>query len=91
MVRPLRDADTQLLAAVLARRKQVTGILVAEKNRMSRAIPEVRPRIQAHITRLEQELNDLDGVFRNRSLAVGYGGKRTNSCAVFPASANSYR
>ena len=62
VVRPLRDADTQLLAAVLARRKQVTGILVAEKNRMSRAIPEVRPRIQAHITRLEQELNDDDEV-----------------------------
>ena len=31
---------------------------------MSRAIPEVRPRIQAHITWLEQELKDLDGDLR---------------------------
>ena len=38
--------------------------MVAEKNRMSRAIPEVRPRIQAHITWLEQELKDLDGDLR---------------------------
>jgi transposase len=63
-IRPLRDADTQILGAVLARRKQVTAILVAEKNRMSRAIPEVRPRIQGHITWLEQELKDLDGDLR---------------------------
>ena len=63
-IRPLRDADTQILGAVLARRKQVTAILVAEKNRLSRAIPEVRPRIQAHITWLEQELKDLDGDLR---------------------------
>ena len=68
IVRPLRDADTQLLAAVLARRKQVTAILVAEKNRLSRAIPEVRPRIQAHITWLEQELKDLDGDLRESVL-----------------------
>ena len=64
LVRPLRDADTQILGAVLARRRQVTAILMAEKNRMSRAIPEVRPRIQAHITWLEQELKDLDGDLR---------------------------
>ena len=63
-MRPLRDADTQILGAALARRKQVTAILAAEKNRMSRAIPEVRPRIQAHITWLEQELKDLDGDLR---------------------------
>ena len=31
LVRPLRDADTQVLGAVLARRRQVTEISVAEK------------------------------------------------------------
>ena len=30
------------------------------KNRLSRAVVEVRPRIQSHIAWLEQELNDLD-------------------------------
>ena len=43
-LRPLRDADTQALGAVLARRRQVMEILVAEKNRLGRAVPQVRPR-----------------------------------------------
>ena len=63
-IRPLRDAETQVLSAVLARRRQVSSIILAEKNRLSRAIPEVSPRIQAHINRLEQELNDLDSDLR---------------------------
>ena len=57
-MRPLRDADTQALGAVLARRWQVMGI--PEKNRLSRAAPEVRPSIEAHIDWLKQELDDLD-------------------------------
>ena len=36
-IRPLRDADIMALGAVLARRRQVTDIMVAEKNRLSRA------------------------------------------------------
>ena len=65
-MRPLRDADTQALGAVLARRWQVMGILVAEKNRLRRAAPEVRPSIEAHIGWLEQELDDLDTDLRQR-------------------------
>ena len=42
-MRPLRDADTQALGAVLARRRQVTDILVAEKNRLGRAVPAGSP------------------------------------------------
>ena len=42
------------------------GILVAEKNRLSRAVPEVRPSIEAHIGWLEQELDDLDTSLRQR-------------------------
>lgn len=63
-IRPLRDAETQVLSAVLARRRQVSSIILAEKNRLSRAIPEVSLRIQAHINWLEQELNDLDSDLR---------------------------
>ena len=59
-IRPLRDADTQILSAVLARRRQVSSIIAAEKKRLSRAIPEVSPRIQVHASWLEQELDDLD-------------------------------
>lgn len=59
-IRPLRDADTQALAALVARRRQVTTLLTAEKNRLSRAVPEIHPRIQDHIAWLERELSDLD-------------------------------
>ena len=63
-IRPLRDADTQVFGTMLSRRRQMVAILVAEKNRLSRALPEVRPRIEAHINWLGQELNDLDGELR---------------------------
>ena len=65
-MRPLRDADTQALAALLARRRQVTTMLTAEKNRLSRAVPKIHPRIQDHIAWLEQELNDLDTELRDK-------------------------
>ena len=59
-VRPLRDAETQVLNSLVARRHQLIDILVAEKNRLGTAISAVRPRIEAHIAWLEQELNDVD-------------------------------
>ena len=65
-MRALPDSDTQALGSVLARRRQVMDILVAEKNRLSRATSEVRPRIQAHITWLKDELEDLDTDLRER-------------------------
>ena len=59
-VRPLRDAETQALNALAARRHQVMIMLVSEKNRLSSATIPVRPRIEAHIAWLERELDDLD-------------------------------
>ena len=59
-VRPLRDTETQILSSMVARRHQVMIMLVSEKNRLRTAISPVRPRIEAHIAWLEQELGDLD-------------------------------
>ena len=64
-VRPLRDAETQELNSLTARRQQVmtmlvSTMLVSEKHRLGAATSAVRPRIAAHITWLEQDLNDLD-------------------------------
>ena len=59
-VRPLRDAETQVLNSMAARRHQVMTMLVSEKNRLGTAIVAVRPRIEAHIAWLERELDDLD-------------------------------
>ena len=55
-----RDADTQELNALTTRRSQLMTILVAEMNRLGRAIDAVRPSLQAHITWLERESKDLD-------------------------------
>ena len=60
-VRPLRDAETQFLNSLVARRHQVITMLVSEKNRLSSAATvAVRPRIEVHIAWLERELDDLD-------------------------------
>ena len=63
-IRQLRDADTQELNAMTTRRNQVMTMLVAERNRLGRALPAVPASIQAHIAWLEQELKDLDDGLR---------------------------
>ena len=64
-VRPLRDSDTQVLNSLTARRHQVMTMLLSEKNRLSAATTvAVRPRIEAHIAWLQQELDDLDKSLR---------------------------
>ena len=65
-MRALPDSDTRALGNTLARRRQIMDILVAEKNRLTRATSQIRPRIQAHITWLEDELGDLDDDLRDR-------------------------
>lgn len=41
-VRPLKDADTQALSALLMRRRQLMGILLAEQNRLNSTADCVR-------------------------------------------------
>ena len=58
--RPLPDAQSLELSALLARRLQLVEMLVAEKNRLGTVGQPVRYRIRAHIQWLEQELGDSD-------------------------------
>ena len=55
-VRPVPDAQTQALAALVARRRQLIEMLTAEKNRLRLAVRPLQKRLQAHITWLEKEL-----------------------------------
>jgi transposase len=64
--RPWKDEETQELAALIQRRRQVVEILTAEKNRLSIAHRQVQPDIQATITWLEQRLRDLDDDLQRR-------------------------
>lgn len=59
-VRELPDEQTQQLSALLSRRQQVVEMLVAEKNRLKRAIKPVHRYIKDHIAFLEQELSEVD-------------------------------
>lgn len=58
--RPLPDEQTQALAALLARRRQLVEMLVAEKNRLASARKLGRKSLQAHMSWLERELARTD-------------------------------
>lgn len=58
--RPLPDAASQTLAALVERRRQLVGMLTAEKNRFPQTLPAVRAKVAAHISWLEQALKELN-------------------------------
>lgn len=58
--RPLSDAATQDLAALLLRRRQLIDMCVAEKNRLTLARKPIRASLKKHIAYLERELRMTD-------------------------------
>jgi transposase len=58
--RPLPDAQTQALSALVARRRQLLEMLTAEHNRLGSAPRQIRADIQAQITWLERRMTDLN-------------------------------
>jgi transposase len=58
--RPVPDAATQELVALLERRRQLVEMLTAEKNRLAVARPSVRPSVQQMIRVLEQALGSAE-------------------------------
>ena len=60
-VRPLPDEDTLALQAILARRRQIVDMLVAEKNRLGLARDRsVQRSLKRHIEWLGKQLDDVD-------------------------------
>lgn len=59
-IRPVPDEQTQVLAALVARRRQLISMLTAEKNRVRLAARSIQKRVQAHITWLEKELEGIN-------------------------------
>jgi len=58
--RPLPDAQTRELDALLTRRRQVIEMLVMESNRLRQALPSLRPVLEDHITYLRGQRDHLD-------------------------------
>ena len=59
-IRPLKSETCQNLTGLLARRRQLIEMLVAEKNRLASATTSVRKGIMAHISWLTQQIDEVD-------------------------------
>ncbi len=59
-VRALPDATTRELQARLARRRQLSEMLTAERNRRLQVPASMRAGVEAHIAYLKRDLEDLD-------------------------------
>jgi transposase len=70
--RPLPDEATRHLGALVARRRQLLEMLVAERNRRHAADPSLHERIDAHLRWLEEALaeieRELEGVIRESAI-----------------------
>jgi transposase len=70
--RPMVDEETTALDALVARRRQLVGMLVAETNRLPRSLSTVRPGIKKHIKWLQDQVktvdSDLDDSIRRSSV-----------------------
>jgi transposase len=62
--RAVPDAAAQELAALVARRRQLTEMLVAEQLRLRTANRRIQPQITAHIAWLQAQRGELDGELR---------------------------
>jgi transposase len=63
-IRPLHDEDTRQLRAWVTRRRQLIGMITAEKNRRSRARGSVRDHIDSHIAWLVNEQHTIEKQMR---------------------------
>jgi transposase len=65
-VRPLPDEQTQLLEALLTRRRQLLGMIQAERNRLPLAVGPIRTDLKQHIAFLVRRLKDTDRDLESR-------------------------
>lgn len=59
-VRAIGDQATQELDAICTRRRQLVGMIIAEKNRSHAAPTSIRARIKKHILWLEKQIQELE-------------------------------
>lgn len=65
-LRPLPDAATRELSALLARRRQLVEMRTAEGNRLHTAVERLRPDIREHMRWLDTRINELDRDLHDR-------------------------
>ena len=65
-VRLLPDKGAREMISLLARRRQLVEMLIAERNRLSRAEEDIRPNIKDHVKWLEESLSGINTDLENR-------------------------
>src|SRR4051794_21969224 len=91
-VRPLPDEATRHLGALVARRRQLLEMLVAERNRRHAADPALHEGIDAHLRWLgEARWTASSATWPRRSGRARPGGPRRSCCAPCRASGRSAR
>jgi len=60
IVRTLRDTETQELKDITTRRRQISGMIVAESNRLRMTSAPIKEHIEAHIEWLKHEIANMD-------------------------------
>jgi transposase len=65
-LRPLPDAATRELSALLARRRQLIDMRTAESNRLATALERLRPELREHVRYLNKRIKELDGELHDR-------------------------
>ncbi len=66
-IRPLPDADTQALAALVTRRRQLLDMLIAERQRLAQVTTTpVQRDLRTHIRWLERRVTDVDADLTRR-------------------------
>lgn len=58
--RPQASADAQERKDLLARRNQMIGMITAEKNRVTRASPQIQTQIKEHVAWMQQQIEQID-------------------------------
>lgn len=75
-LRPLPDADTQQLRALVDRRRQLMDMMSAEQSRLNTSSARIHDSIEYHLTWLRQQVasldDDLDGMLKASSLWHDY-------------------
>src|SRR5262249_32602371 len=84
--RPLPDAQAQEFTALLARRRQLVGMLTAERQRLDTALAPVRAHLQRPVAWLEQEVTDLERTLRDQVRASPVWASARTCCAASLAS-----
>ncbi len=91
-IRPLPDADTRLLAELVARRRQIIQMIVAERQREKQIVNRaLRKSVARLVLALTKELNVLDTASTMRCAARRPGARAKTCCAAFQALVPSWR